>query len=235
MNLPVRPLTALAGLILAVTGPAARADIVLGPVDRHVEYSYTEIGPPPIGAAQIQTNNTGGPFLGDVGVFPDFNAFQGSNIAPLMIMANGTVDLNLSDISQANAESVFDIFFTLNSPHAYTLAGSLSLSLEVGDGESTFSLTGPGTNLSFANPDTSGTVDIFGGAGVLGPGVYHLVVGSVIDAGQNDSVFASGSYTSTLQLRPLVVNVPEPASLVVWGLLAIGGGAAWRRKVARVG
>lgn len=158
------------------------------------------------------------------------SASYGFGTSPLSISGNGRESLSVSGApNPATALSLIDLTFTLNGPHTFTLSGLLNVDFEAGPFVADFTLTGPGVNDLFST--TQGSLP-FADAGFLPGGTYHLVARAQGNSSGNGFALGNSSYDFTFNVVPGAV--PEPASVVVFGLLA-GAGVAYRRRTRRVG
>lgn len=209
--------------LIALAPAAAWGDIILGTVDRHVTAVYQSM-------SDSAANPAAGPFSAMVGVIGDAFADQTSHLQPLALRGRGEVGMSHFDDDDALAESIFDVVFELAAPHSFTLSGLLESMGEQGDLTASFLFIGPSVNVSHMIAFREDTT--FMNAGTLEPGAYRLVA----FAEMTDVGLGGGLFQFDLQLTPLpqVEPVPEPASIVVWGLaVAVAGAAGWIRRSRR--
>ena len=144
-----------------------------------------------------------------------------SDIGPLGFDGFGyalfdTPDGTLSDIDN---RSVFDVFFDVTTPQAYSLVGFVGADTDQAFASSGISLRGPGVDLSFGHTSHSAAagaqVDI-DTSGVLGPGTYHFMArASVTGGGSNQAADADFQFDFQLSLPETVVDLSGDATEVV--------------------
>jgi hypothetical protein len=165
------------------------------------------------------------------------SAQQSSNIdaAAGNFSGNGTsnVGFSVAEIDEVFSTSSYHVFFDLSSPHSYDLTGTLAASIDGGRGIAQFLLIGA-TPLNFAVVDF-GTSDL-ASSGVLAPGLYQLIVFSLVDPGAeidpNSAMGGVATWNFNLELEERTIGVPEPFTL---SLMALGllGTELGRRKGSR--
>jgi hypothetical protein len=157
------------------------------------------------------------------------SASQQSDIEPLLFDAVGAGEVHGNGEVNVHANSFFEVFFDLATPHAYSLSGLLDTGVDGGLSAAMFLLEpvgGPPIAL-FLAADNSAAANITGN-GVLDPGSYHLRVdGDTLgDIGFADAFF---QFEATVTLRELDGAIPEPITPV----LAAMGLAALSLRVTR--
>jgi hypothetical protein len=162
----------------------------------------------------------------------DVSADQTSNIQSAGSFSgagNANVGFSVQEFELVSAMSFFDVFFDITTPHAYSLAGTLSANADGGRALGAFGLDGP-TPLSFA-AFGFGTTPLTSN-GVLAPGSYHLTVAALFDHGTSVEPDAfmggSASFDFDFRIRELQ-QTPEPATVFLVAL-GMAAGLAIRKR-----
>jgi hypothetical protein len=136
----------------------------------------------------------------------------------------------------ARADVNLEVTFTLDAPNPFDFLAWMGPSMDPSGGYSNYVFQLQRGTEEVFKVDTSdfepgASVD-YSKSGVLDPGVYHFSAQGSAWASSWDSAVAIANSTFALDLESDTPAVPEPASLVVWGLLAATclGGVVWRRK-----
>lgn len=166
-------------------------------------------------------------------------AKQDSKIGPIIISAKGeaSVQLNLipgnilGGASRAEAESLFDVTFSIDVRSHFSLTGLLDT-----QGITAGGATVPNLDNDFSFWDLDASTLLFNAAstdesialsGVLEPGQYRLLANAVVSAAEVSVLGPSRSVSglSSFDLRLIVTNVPESNSVLAWiGLCGLVGG-----------
>ncbi len=131
----------------------------------------------------------------------------------------------------AYADSFFDVFFDLTTPHAFALSGTLMASDDGGFARAVFDLSGP-TALSWIATSSISPIPVLA-SGTLPAGSYHVVVRAKMDNGGNtqDGAAMGGmaSFDFSLALSQTPPAIPEPTTISLLGL-GLAGSALQRRR-----
>jgi len=175
-------------------------------------------------------------------------AKQDSKIGPIVISAKGEASVQLTLIpgsisggsSRAEAESGFDVTFSVDVPSLYFLTGLLDTQAITVGGAAVPNLN---NDLSFWDLDGSTLLfrsltddESFSVSGLLEPGHYRILANAGVSANQASAINQTRSVTglSSFELRLLVTNVPESNSVLAW--IGLGGlvGCTWMSRRFRV-
>ena len=197
-------------------------------VDRGLEVAIkSPLGSP--SANDINTalgNYTNSLAVSRTGITEDYSATadQNTDTQPLYLGGSGAAGLLANGVGVAAATSWFDVTFDISTAHAYSLAGNLNSS---GSVNSVFSLSGPGTNLSYSTS--------FSNSGVLNAGTYNIVAYSAGGSPRSGGGSGSGDYKFDLSLTQITTNpIPEPTTLAIWSLFGVVGITVgwWKKRTA---
>jgi hypothetical protein len=236
--------TILAGVLVALVSglmlgtESAESTPIVTSANREVQY----VIPPDTVAGSTNTqasSTTSGSF--NQSVSDSFNVPQQGNDSALADQNSSIAGSVFSGTGHANvvaealpniptAHSFFDVFFDLTVPHSFLLTGSLSpVNVDGGTTTTQVELTGPGTNVSFLEDENGlGTLP-FSQGGLLGVGSYHLLA-SVDSSGDGGFTFVQAGWDFTLTLQEQRVEVPAPATILLFGMsLVLLVGVAQRR------
>lgn len=207
------------------TPPAAQAALVVTSANRFVAVD-TSLTP----GQQTSSFATSGAFVASEGVAPGGSratAGQESGILPLAFVGSGFGSIAMGDAT-GQAESLFDVSFTLTSAYLYS-------------GTAAFEVSGNAfTTAFFALQDGGGRDIVLSTAfdqqppfdGTLAAGDYHLLVRASADSiDPNESGFASFSFN--LNFVPVDSPpgaVPEPAGLALAALAVLALRGTRRRR-----
>ena len=162
-------------------------------------------------------------------------ATQNSNIAAAagLFAGDGTahIDFSAAPATGVFAQSFFDVFFDLTTPHAYALKGFLKTNNDGGLAQALFQLGIDGAplllDLASFNFDNQGKPVDISSSGILAPGTYELFALSQMSDANNGFYGGDAAFNFTLQLTDLGRPLPEPATNALLGLAVCG--LMWRR------
>lgn len=214
----------LAATMLAAgfaTVPAAHAALVVTNATRSTS-ADTSLSAP----SSTLTNSTSGVFnaaafsvqAGPNGAFA--MAELDSTINPLAFQASGQAAIGLANNASGQAESLFDVFFTLTT--AFSYSGSAALGVDAGNAvRSAIFVLEEEAGTDIVNGSNKNPLAPF--AGNLAPGNYHLLVrASAGSIDPNEGGLATFSFNlDFVDLDTPPAGVPEPSGLALAALAAV--------------